>query len=74
VAVIRPEIIVKQAHFIVKSWQVFDSDSMPIFIVTNSRRTSLMGWRSQDREGSNPFFRTNNLRRFIGGGGGQPVK
>src|SRR5438046_215953 len=28
------------------------------------RRTSLRGWRSQDRGGSNPPFRTNNLQRF----------
>ena len=30
------------------------------------RRTSLRGWRSQERGGSNPPFRTNNLRVITG--------
>jgi hypothetical protein len=38
------------------------------------RRTSLRGWRSQDRGGSNPPFRTNNLRRVCHLIAGQPVK
>ena len=50
------------------------SDDFLVALVSGSggtgRRTSLRGWRSQERGGSNPPFRTNHINQLHGQAGG----